>query len=80
MVNRDAVIVRLFLRGESVLVLVGTVDPDRADPYAEGSAIADALIVDALSSALGRLEATEGAGHCPRDQFPGLQVSMDRAR
>ncbi|WP_443080150.1 hypothetical protein [Streptomyces sp. P9-A2] len=55
--------------------MVGTFTPDRADPYAEGSAI-----VDALPSGLGRLETTEGAGHCPRDQFPDLQVSMDRAR
>ncbi|MFI6937308.1 alpha/beta fold hydrolase [Streptomyces sp. NPDC050287] len=65
-----------------VLVVMGTLDPDWADPYAEGSAI-----VDALSSGLGRLEMIEGAGHYPHDQFPDHVVSLvlaflrsDRAR
>lgn len=48
-----------------VLVVMGTLDPDWADPRAEGSAV-----VEALPSGLGRLEMVEGAGHYPHDQFP----------
>ncbi|MEU4834926.1 alpha/beta hydrolase [Streptosporangium sp. NPDC023615] len=48
-----------------VLVVMGTLDPDWADPRAEGEAI-----VEALPSGLGRLEMIEGAGHYPHDQFP----------
>lgn len=54
-----------------VLVVMGTLDPDWADPHAEGSAI-----VDALPSGLGRLEMIEGAGHYPHDQFPEQTVSL----
>ncbi|MDQ0798070.1 alpha/beta fold hydrolase [Streptomyces sp. B1I3] len=54
-----------------VLVIMGTLDPDWADPHAEGSAI-----VDALPSGLGRLEMIEGAGHYPHDQFPDQVVSL----
>lgn len=54
-----------------VLVVMGTLDPDWADPQAEGSAI-----VDALPSGLGRLEMIEGAGHYPHDQFPDQVVSL----
>ncbi|MEU9243630.1 alpha/beta hydrolase [Streptomyces sp. NPDC048385] len=54
-----------------VLVVVGTLDPDWADPHAEGSAV-----VDALPSGLGRLEMIEGAGHYPHDQFPDQVVSL----
>ncbi|MFJ7195776.1 MULTISPECIES: alpha/beta fold hydrolase [unclassified Streptomyces] len=54
-----------------VLVVMGTLDPDWADPHAEGSAI-----VDALTSGLGRLEMIEGAGHYPHDQFPEQVVSL----
>ncbi|MCI3224024.1 alpha/beta fold hydrolase [Streptomyces sp. NP-1717] len=54
-----------------VLVVMGTLDPDWADPQAEGSAI-----VDALPSGLGRLEMVEGAGHYPHDQFPDRIVSL----
>ncbi|MEU9190535.1 alpha/beta hydrolase [Streptomyces sp. NPDC048484] len=54
-----------------VLVVMGTLDPDWADPRAEGSAI-----VDALPSGLGRLETIEGAGHYPHDQFPDQVVSL----
>lgn len=50
---------------------MGTLDPDWADPHAEGSAI-----VDALPSGLGRLEMIEGAGHYPHDQFPDQVVSL----
>ncbi|MFE7548660.1 alpha/beta fold hydrolase [Streptomyces gardneri] len=54
-----------------VLVVMGTLDPDWADPHAEGSAI-----VDALPSGLGRLEMIEGAGHYPHDQFSDQVVSL----
>jgi pimeloyl-ACP methyl ester carboxylesterase len=54
-----------------VLVVMGTLDPDWADPHAEGSAI-----VDALPSGLGRLEMIEGAGHYPHDQLPDQVVSL----
>ncbi|MFD0211115.1 alpha/beta fold hydrolase [Streptomyces hirsutus] len=54
-----------------VLVVMGTLDPDWADPHAEGSAI-----VDGLPSGLGNLEMIEGAGHYPHDQFPDQVVSL----
>jgi pimeloyl-ACP methyl ester carboxylesterase len=54
-----------------VLVVEGTLDPDWADPHAEGTAI-----VDALPSGLGRLEMIEGAGHYPHDQFPDQVVPL----
>ncbi|MEE2046778.1 alpha/beta hydrolase, partial [Nocardiopsis tropica] len=54
-----------------VLVVMGTLDPDWADPHAEGTAI-----VDALPSGLGRLEVIEGAGHYPHDQFPERVVTL----
>ncbi|MGY5044505.1 alpha/beta fold hydrolase [Streptomyces sp. 900105755] len=53
-----------------VLVVMGTLDPDWADPHAEGAAI-----VDALPAGLGGLEMIEGAGHYPHDQFPDQVVS-----
>ncbi|MBU6535312.1 alpha/beta fold hydrolase [Streptomyces mayonensis] len=54
-----------------VLVVMGTLDPDWADPHAEGSAV-----VDALPSGLGRLEMIDGAGHYPHDQFPDEVASL----
>ncbi|CAM5410126.1 Alpha/beta hydrolase OS=Streptomyces alboniger OX=132473 GN=CP975_28300 PE=4 SV=1 [Streptomyces alboniger] len=54
-----------------VLVVMGTLDPDWADPRAEGAAI-----VDALPSGLGRLAMVEGAGHYPHDQFPDEVTSL----
>ncbi|WP_329364229.1 alpha/beta hydrolase [Streptomyces sp. NBC_00669] len=54
-----------------VLVVMGTLDPDWADPHAEGTAI-----VEALPAGLGRLEMIEGAGHYPHDQFPDQVVSL----
>ncbi|MET8450563.1 alpha/beta hydrolase [Streptomyces sp. NPDC005209] len=54
-----------------VLVVMGTLDPDWADPRAEGTAI-----VEALPSGLGRLEMIEGAGHYPHDQFPDQVVAL----
>ncbi|MGA6152370.1 alpha/beta fold hydrolase [Stenotrophomonas sp. NPDC087984] len=54
-----------------VLVVMGALDPDWADPHAEGSAI-----VEALPSGLGHLEMIDGAGHYPHDQFPDQVVSL----
>ncbi|MEE1940965.1 alpha/beta hydrolase [Streptomyces sp. TRM 70361] len=54
-----------------VLVVMGTLDPDWADPHAEGSAV-----VDALPPGLGRLEMIEDAGHYPHHQFPDRVVSL----
>jgi pimeloyl-ACP methyl ester carboxylesterase len=54
-----------------VLVVMGTDDPDWADPYAEGSAI-----IEELPAGLGRLEMIEGAGHYPHDQYPDQVVSL----
>ncbi|WP_026403759.1 alpha/beta fold hydrolase [Actinomadura rifamycini] len=54
-----------------VLVVMGTLDPDWADPRAEGEAI-----VAALPSGLGRLEMIEGAGHYPHDQFPDQTAAL----
>ncbi len=54
-----------------VLVVMGTLDPDWADPRAEGTAV-----VEDLPSGLGRLEMIDGAGHYPHDQFPEQVVSL----
>ncbi|MFX4291997.1 alpha/beta fold hydrolase [Streptomyces bohaiensis] len=54
-----------------VLVVMGTRDPDWADPHAEGSAV-----VEALPAGLGRLEMIEGAGHYPHDQYPDQVLSL----
>ncbi|MEW2073391.1 alpha/beta fold hydrolase [Streptomyces sp. NPDC017966] len=54
-----------------VLVVMGTDDPDWADPHAEGSAI-----IEELPAGLGRLEMIEGAGHYPHDQYPDQVVSL----
>ncbi|MFC7896941.1 alpha/beta fold hydrolase [Streptomyces sp. NPDC057381] len=54
-----------------VLVVMGTLAPDWADPHAEGAAV-----VEALPAGLGRLEMIEGAGHYPHDQCPDRVVSL----
>ncbi|MEU0549081.1 alpha/beta hydrolase [Micromonospora sp. NPDC005979] len=54
-----------------VLIVEGTLDPDWADPRAEGEAI-----VAALPSGLGRLEMVEGAGHYPHVQYPDEVVTL----
>ncbi|MFF0703896.1 alpha/beta fold hydrolase [Streptomyces tendae] len=54
-----------------VLVVMGTLDPDWADPRAEGAAVVDALPAD-----LGRLEMIEGAGHYPHDQYPDRVAAL----
>lgn len=57
-----------------VLVVMGTLDPDWADPHAEGAAI-----IQALPAGLSWLEMIEGAGHYPHDQFPDQVVSLTLA-
>jgi pimeloyl-ACP methyl ester carboxylesterase len=47
------------------LVIMGTLDPDFADPRAEGAAI-----VAAMPAGLGRVAMIEGAGHYPHAQSP----------
>jgi pimeloyl-ACP methyl ester carboxylesterase len=47
------------------LVIGGTLDPDWADPGAEGEGI-----VAGMPEGLGRLEMIEGAGHYAHVQFP----------
>jgi pimeloyl-ACP methyl ester carboxylesterase len=54
-----------------VLVVEGSLDPDWADPRAEGEAI-----VAALPEGLGRLEVVEGAGHYPHVQHPDEVASL----
>jgi pimeloyl-ACP methyl ester carboxylesterase len=53
------------------LIVEGTLDPDWADPRAEGEAI-----VAALPAGLGRVEMIEGAGHYPHVQFPDQVVAL----
>ncbi|MGW6705063.1 alpha/beta fold hydrolase [Streptomyces sp. NPDC054956] len=52
------------------LVIEGTLDPDWADPRAEGAAI-----VAAMPEGRGRLEMVEGAGHYAHAQFPAETVA-----
>jgi pimeloyl-ACP methyl ester carboxylesterase len=47
------------------LIIMGTLDPDFADPRAEGEAI-----VAAMPSGLGTVAMVEGAGHYPHAQCP----------
>jgi len=54
-----------------VLVVEGSLDPDWADPRAEGEAI-----VAALPDGLGTLEVVEGAGHYPHTQFPDETAAL----
>jgi pimeloyl-ACP methyl ester carboxylesterase len=53
------------------LIVMGTLDPDWADPQAEGSAI-----VAAMPAGLATLELIEGAGHYPHTQFPDETVAL----
>ncbi len=53
------------------LIVEGTLDPDWADPRAEGAAV-----VAALPPGLGSLEVIEGAGHYPHAQFPDQVVAL----
>ena len=54
-----------------VLIVEGTLDPDWADPRAEGAAI-----VAALPDGIGEVAVIEGAGHYPHTQFPAETVAL----
>ncbi|MET9699592.1 alpha/beta hydrolase [Streptomyces sp. NPDC006529] len=53
------------------LVVEGTLDPDWADPRAEGEGI-----VAGMAAGVGRLEMVEGAGHYPHAQFPAETAAL----
>lgn len=53
------------------LIVEGSLDPDWADPRAEGEAI-----VAALPDGIGSLAVVEGAGHYPHTQFPDETVAL----
>ena len=53
------------------MIVEGSLDPDWADPRAEGEAI-----VAAMPAGLARLEVIEGAGHYPHVQYPDAVVSL----
>lgn len=53
------------------LIIEGTLDPDWADPRAEGEAI-----VAAMPAGTARLEMIDGAGHYPHAQFPDETVAL----
>lgn len=53
------------------LIVEGSLDPDWADPRAEGEAI-----VAAMPPGLATLEVIEGAGHYPHTQFPDETVAL----
>lgn len=55
----------------SALIVEGTLDPDWADPRAEGAAI-----VAAMPAGLATLALVEGAGHYPHTQFPDQVVAL----
>jgi pimeloyl-ACP methyl ester carboxylesterase len=53
------------------LVIMGTLDPDFADPRAEGEAI-----VAAMPSGLGTVAMVDGAGHYPHAQSPDQVAAL----
>ncbi|WIM99731.1 alpha/beta hydrolase [Actinoplanes oblitus] len=53
------------------LIIEGSLDPDWADPRAEGEAI-----VAAMPAGIGTVEVIEGAGHYPHTQFPEETVEL----
>jgi pimeloyl-ACP methyl ester carboxylesterase len=53
------------------LVIMGTLDPDFADPRAEGEAI-----VAAMPAGLGRVATVDGAGHYPHAQSPDAVAAL----
>lgn len=57
--------------GCPALIVQGSLDPDWADPRAEGEAI-----VAAMPAGLAHLETIEGAGHYPHTQFPDETVAL----
>ncbi|GAA4604881.1 pimeloyl-ACP methyl ester carboxylesterase [Actinoplanes octamycinicus] len=56
---------------QPALIIEGSLDPDWADPRAEGEAI-----VAAMPAGVGRVEVIEGAGHYPHTQFPEETVAL----
>jgi pimeloyl-ACP methyl ester carboxylesterase len=57
----------------AALVIEGSLDPDWADPEAEGRAI-----VEAMPAGLAELKVIDGAGHYPHAQFPTETVALMR--
>ncbi|MET0425050.1 MAG: alpha/beta hydrolase [Actinoplanes sp.] len=53
------------------LIIEGSLDPDWADPRAEGEAI-----VAALPAGVGELAVIDGAGHYPHDQYPEQTTAL----
>ena len=53
------------------LIIEGSLDPDWADPRAEGEAI-----VAALPAGIGELAMVDGAGHYPHDQYPERTATL----
>jgi pimeloyl-ACP methyl ester carboxylesterase len=53
------------------LIIEGSLDPDWADPRAEGEAI-----VAALPAGVGQLQMIDGAGHYPHDQYPDRTATL----
>ena len=53
------------------LIIMGTLDPDFADPRAEGDAI-----VAAMPSGLGRVATVDGGGHYPHAQSPDAVAAL----
>lgn len=53
------------------LIIEGSLDPDWADPRAEGDAI-----VAEMPAGLAKVEVIEGAGHYPHTQFPDETVAL----
>jgi pimeloyl-ACP methyl ester carboxylesterase len=53
------------------LVIMGTLDPDFANPRTEGEAI-----VAAMPDGLGTVATVEGAGHYPHGQYPGEVAAL----
>lgn len=56
---------------QPVLIVEGSLDPDWADPRAEGSAI-----LAELPAGVGRMAVVEGAGHYPHAQFPDETAAL----
>lgn len=54
-----------------ILVVMGTADPDWADPRAEGEGV-----IAALRPGIGRLAIIDGAGHYPHVERPGEVVEL----
>ena len=50
---------------------MGTLDPDFADPQAEGDAV-----IDAMPAGLGRVAMIDGAGHYPHAQSPDAVAEL----